>query len=205
MDTPGTFKTTTEIFDNGLKLRPNAPFLGRRPLVSATPLKFADHYVWETYSQIDKRRRNLGSAIYSLFEQGVLGGGELPTVGIWSPNRPGMYIIPILKFQHKCRHSFRMASDRPRASVVSKSGRQSIRYAWQGRSRLVFIPKAIPYSRAESRTARIYVTNHFALISDHSNLTGFAASIMHTSPLFLRHPITSPSCSSLRKGYPLSR
>jgi hypothetical protein len=95
-----------------------------------------------------------------------------------------------------------MASDRPRASCVSESGRQSVRYAWQGRRRLVFVPKALPCSRTESRTARVYVIDHFTLIPERPNLTCFAALTMHTSPSFLRHPITSPFCSSWRKKYP---
>jgi long-chain acyl-CoA synthetase len=90
LDTPGTFKTLIEIFDNGLMLSRNEPFLGHRPVLSKSPLKFADHYVWETYAQVDARRRNLGSALHPLFQSGVLGGGEMETVGIWSPNRPGM-------------------------------------------------------------------------------------------------------------------
>lgn len=39
---------------------------------------------------MDARRRAIGSAIHKLFETGVLGGGDLPTVGIWSMNCPSM-------------------------------------------------------------------------------------------------------------------
>jgi long-chain acyl-CoA synthetase len=63
--------------------------LGHRPLVSKSPLKYADHYVWQTYAEVDERRRNLGSAVHTLFENGTVGGGEYHTVGLWSPNRPG--------------------------------------------------------------------------------------------------------------------
>lgn len=65
-------------------------FLGYRPKISVNPLKFANHYVWETYGDVDLRRRHVGSALTALFKSGELGGGEYETVGIWSANRPGM-------------------------------------------------------------------------------------------------------------------
>ena len=43
--------------------------------------------------QVDERRRNVGSAIHKLFNDGILGGGEMPTVGIWSHNRPGEVLV----------------------------------------------------------------------------------------------------------------
>lgn len=69
--------------------------LGHRPQVSAKPLKFADHYVWESWGSVDDRRRALGSALYSLFKKGELGGGELETVGTWAQNRPEWQIIDL--------------------------------------------------------------------------------------------------------------
>jgi hypothetical protein len=38
------------------------------------------------------RRRNLGSALLPMFQNGELGGGDMRTVGIWSQNRPGVSI-----------------------------------------------------------------------------------------------------------------
>lgn len=78
-----------DVFELGLRISTNERYLGHRPLVSKNPLKFADHYVWETYAQVDQRRRNIGSALHKYFTDDLLGGGEMPTVGIWSINRPG--------------------------------------------------------------------------------------------------------------------
>lgn len=87
--TPNSLVTLDQIFEDGLKVGKDRPFLGRRPLISTNPLKFANHYVWETYGEIDLRRRAVGSALHALFKSGELGGGEYETVGIWSANRPG--------------------------------------------------------------------------------------------------------------------
>ncbi|KAL5529253.1 hypothetical protein ACEPAG_5238 [Sanghuangporus baumii] len=84
-----------DVFELGLTLSTNDRYLGHRPVVSKNPLKFADHYVWETYAQVDQRRRDVGSALHKYFTDGVLGGGEMPTVGIWSQNRPEWQIIDL--------------------------------------------------------------------------------------------------------------
>jgi long-chain acyl-CoA synthetase len=89
LDTPNVFTTLTQVFDHALKLSSDRKFLGHRPKVSDEPLKFANHYVWETYGQVDARRRAVGSAIHRMFQNGELGGGDYDTVGIWSQNRPG--------------------------------------------------------------------------------------------------------------------
>ena len=90
--------TTHEVFEAGFQRSPTRNCLGIRPRVVADPkapasapneVKYADHYVWETYEQVNKRKLDLGSAIEGLFRSGKAGGGELPTVGIWSINRPG--------------------------------------------------------------------------------------------------------------------
>ena len=82
-------RTLPDIFEFGLQLSRDKPFLGHRPQISSNPVKFADHYVWATYAQVDERRRDLGSALHHFFAEGVIGGGDLATVGIWSQNRPG--------------------------------------------------------------------------------------------------------------------
>jgi hypothetical protein len=89
LNTPDTLTTLTEVFDSGYALSKDNTFLGHRPIISRNPLIYARHYVWQTYAQVDERRRHLGSAIHHLFENGTVGGGESPTVGLWSPNRPG--------------------------------------------------------------------------------------------------------------------
>ncbi|KAG6820567.1 hypothetical protein H0H93_015087 [Arthromyces matolae] len=88
-NTPNVLLTLYEIFESGLSSGRDQPFLGHRPMISKNPLKFAHQYVWQTYGEVDTRRRNLGSALASLFAKGTIGGGELNTVGIWSNNRPG--------------------------------------------------------------------------------------------------------------------
>jgi long-chain acyl-CoA synthetase len=83
------YKDIVEVFETGLSLSKDESCLGHRPIVSRNPLKFANHYVWLTYAEVDTRRRAIGSAIHGWFTDGTLVGGELETVGIWSVNRPG--------------------------------------------------------------------------------------------------------------------
>ncbi|KAG6874279.1 hypothetical protein C0995_001504 [Termitomyces sp. Mi166 len=90
INTPNVLKTLDEIFESGLSAGKDQPFLGHRPVISTNPLKYAPQYAWETYGNVDLRRRNVGSALGSLFAKGELGGGEFNTVGIWSANRPGI-------------------------------------------------------------------------------------------------------------------
>lgn len=87
---PGALTTVQDIFQTGLAASRDKPFLGHRPVLSTNPLKFADHYVWETYREVDVRRRAVGSALHGMFASGTLQGGDHDTVGLWSPNRPGM-------------------------------------------------------------------------------------------------------------------
>ncbi|TFK76601.1 acetyl-CoA synthetase-like protein [Pluteus cervinus] len=96
LNTPNAFKTMPEIFDAGLQVSRDRPFLGHRPILSKGPLKFANHFTWETYGQVDVRRRHIGSALHSFFKSGELGGGEFNTIGIWAPNRPEWQILDIV-------------------------------------------------------------------------------------------------------------
>ena len=89
-----TLKTLVDAFDLGLSLSRDRPFLGQRPIISTNPLTFANHFVWQTYGEIDERRRNVGSALHYLFEAGFLGkDGEYDTVGLWMQNRPGGFFF----------------------------------------------------------------------------------------------------------------
>ncbi|KAF9239648.1 long-chain-fatty-acid-CoA ligase [Melanogaster broomeanus] len=91
-NTPGILKTVPDIFDNGYNMNPDARLLGHRPVVSTEPLKFGP-YVWQTYRQVDIRRRRIGSALHSLFQKGELKAEDLQTVGIWSQNRPEWQLV----------------------------------------------------------------------------------------------------------------
>jgi len=84
--------TLPDIFNNGYNTNPDARLLGHRPIVSTNPLKFGP-YVWQTYKQVDARRRRIGSALHSLFSRGVLKGDDLETVGVWSQNRPEWQLV----------------------------------------------------------------------------------------------------------------
>jgi long-chain acyl-CoA synthetase len=77
------------MFLAGLKVGRNRAFLGHRQVVSKNPLRFANEYTWQTYGEVDGRRRHIGSALHSFFARGEVGGGDYDTVGIWSQNRPG--------------------------------------------------------------------------------------------------------------------
>ncbi|KAH8829531.1 hypothetical protein DL96DRAFT_1060775 [Flagelloscypha sp. PMI_526] len=91
--TPNTIHTVDQIFNTGLSGGKDRPMLGHRPLISSNPLKYADHYVWETYGEVDTKRRALGSALDAMFAAKTLGGGEYKTLGLWSMNRPEWQII----------------------------------------------------------------------------------------------------------------
>jgi long-chain acyl-CoA synthetase len=95
LDTPGVFTTLPEVFDSGYAVSKNSAFLGQRPVVSKNPLTYAHHYVWHTYAEVEERRRHIGSAIHTLFENGTVGGGEYPTVGLWSSNRPEWVMVEL--------------------------------------------------------------------------------------------------------------
>jgi len=108
LNTPDTLATLTEVFDSGYALSKDNTFLGHRPVISRNPLIYARHYVWQTYAQVDERRRHIGSAVHHLFENGTVGGGESPTVGLWSPNRPGKLLTLLVWFCLSLNISFQL-------------------------------------------------------------------------------------------------
>ncbi|KAJ7702319.1 hypothetical protein B0H17DRAFT_1043697 [Mycena rosella] len=111
-------QTLPDIFSSGLSRGQDKPFLGHRPVVSKQPLKFAGHYEWLTYGEVDVQRRQLGSALVHLFKTGVLGGGDLDTVGIWSINRPEWQIVDI------ALQSYRKVG----VSLYDTLGKESVEY-----------------------------------------------------------------------------
>jgi len=95
LDTPGSHQNLVELFESGLKLNPDANLLGHRPIISKNPLTYADHFVWQSYKTVAVRRKAIGSALYKLFNEGVVGGGDLKTVGVWSKNVPNWQVIDL--------------------------------------------------------------------------------------------------------------
>ncbi|KAF7789543.1 hypothetical protein EIP86_000489 [Pleurotus ostreatoroseus] len=91
LDSPRAFTNLTEFFDSGRSNVPSGdfPFLGRRPVISKNPLKYADHYEWWSWDTVDVRRRQLGSGVNKLFVDGTI-RAPLRIVGIYSGNSPAM-------------------------------------------------------------------------------------------------------------------
>ncbi|OCH95501.1 acetyl-CoA synthetase-like protein [Obba rivulosa] len=95
VDSPNALRTLVQLYDQGLASAGDKPFLGHRPQISRNPPKFADHYVWESWRSVDARRRAIGSGLQKLFRDGVLGGGQMETVGIWSRNIPNWQVVDL--------------------------------------------------------------------------------------------------------------
>ncbi|KAH9946225.1 acetyl-CoA synthetase-like protein [Epithele typhae] len=95
IDSPGVYTNLVEIYDEGFARAQGGRFLGHRPLLSASPPTFAKHHVWQSWPEVDARRRALGSALETLWRSGKLGGSDLPTVGIWSKNCPNWQVIDL--------------------------------------------------------------------------------------------------------------
>ena len=54
------FTNLVDVFDEGLRRSGGGPFLGHRPILSRKPLTYANYHVWQSWPQIDARRRALG-------------------------------------------------------------------------------------------------------------------------------------------------
>ena len=90
LSSPDAFVNLVEFFDSGRKTVPgSAPLLGRRPLLSTSPLTYANHYEWISWETADIRRQYIGSGLQQLFASGVVGGGPMRSFGIYSGNCPG--------------------------------------------------------------------------------------------------------------------
>ncbi|KAG9007921.1 hypothetical protein FRB94_013868 [Tulasnella sp. JGI-2019a] len=88
--------TLTEMWESGLHQAHDRPCLGHREVISTEPMKWAPEYTWQTFDEVDKRRRALGTAIENLFRSGGFPvGQEFEGVGIWSVNRPEWQIVDL--------------------------------------------------------------------------------------------------------------
>jgi len=86
-------KTAYEAFEHGLKANPQGNCLGHRPW---DPVKgdYHQHYEWQTYETIGRRRDHIGSALLHLAEtslhpENITGW----TVGLWCHNRPEWQVV----------------------------------------------------------------------------------------------------------------
>ncbi|KAG9025975.1 hypothetical protein FS837_004766, partial [Tulasnella sp. UAMH 9824] len=89
--------TLPELFESGLAQANDLPFLGHRAVLTTEPtVTFAPEYTWQTYAEVDKRRRAVGSALESYFKSGKLQkGSDFEAVGIWAVNRPEWQITDL--------------------------------------------------------------------------------------------------------------
>ncbi|KAI6043089.1 long-chain-fatty-acid-CoA ligase [Pisolithus marmoratus] len=110
-------KTLQDIFNSGYSSNPDANLLGHRPVLSKSPLKFGP-YVWQTYRQVDARRRRIGSALLRLFSTGELKATDIETVGIWAQNRPEWQLVEL------ALHAYGKVG----VSLYDTLGRESVEY-----------------------------------------------------------------------------
>ncbi|GJJ11648.1 hypothetical protein Clacol_005884 [Clathrus columnatus] len=83
-------QNAVELFESGLQVSANKPCLGCRPITSQAPLIHALYYKWQTYAEVDVRRRSLGSAL-EFISQETMGIGEaVLNIGIWGCSSPGL-------------------------------------------------------------------------------------------------------------------
>ncbi|KAK3110626.1 medium-chain fatty acid-CoA ligase faa2 [Teratosphaeriaceae sp. CCFEE 6253] len=84
--------TIHELFEQSAQRVPNRRCLGTRPYDSTT--KQFGGYVWQTYSQIQKRRADFGVGIVALHERVGVTGTQYG-VGLWCQNRPEWQVVDL--------------------------------------------------------------------------------------------------------------
>ncbi|KAG9002476.1 hypothetical protein FRB94_003836 [Tulasnella sp. JGI-2019a] len=94
--------TLTELFESGLAQARDRPCLGHRDLISNSTEQpnskpeWAPEYTWETYAEVDVRRKAIGSAIEALFRSNTCPSGtDFEGIGIWAINRPEWQIVDL--------------------------------------------------------------------------------------------------------------
>ena len=85
-------KTAHDFFEQSAKRLPNKSCLGHRPY-DPTTKTFAP-YIWQTYSQIQRRRANFGVGLVALHQQLGVSGTQYG-VGLWCQNRPEWQIVDL--------------------------------------------------------------------------------------------------------------
>lgn len=96
---PSTIRNLQEAFENGLaQAGPDARFLGQRTIASREPLQWGNTFEWLSWGTVDTRRHALGSGISKLFRDGIAGGGDLRTVGIWSRNTASAFHLLLIYY-----------------------------------------------------------------------------------------------------------
>ncbi|PPJ55207.1 hypothetical protein CBER1_05683 [Cercospora berteroae] len=84
--------TAHEFFEQSAKKVPNNRCLGHRPY---DPKKQAwGPYVWQTYAQVQERRKNFGIGLVALHEKVGINGRQYG-VGLWCQNRPEWQIVDL--------------------------------------------------------------------------------------------------------------
>lgn len=76
-------KVLPDMFASGLSRGADRHYLGHRPVISENPLVLGKEYVWQTYGQVDRRQRLVGSAL-EFKHKSRQAGEEFETVGIMS-------------------------------------------------------------------------------------------------------------------------
>lgn len=84
--------TAHEMFEAGCASKPNNRCLGHRPYDTKTGTW--GNYVWETYSDVQKRKTNFGKGMVELLESVGVSGRQIP-IGLWCQNRPEWQITDL--------------------------------------------------------------------------------------------------------------
>lgn len=84
--------TAHEFFEQSARRVPNVKCLGHRPYDPKTQ-KWGN-YVWQTYAEVQERRKNLGIGLVALHEQVGISGRQYG-VGLWCQNRPEWQITDL--------------------------------------------------------------------------------------------------------------
>lgn len=87
-----TITTAHDVFEHTAKRLPNAKCLGHRPYDPAS--KTFGPYEWETYAQVQERRKNFGIGLVHLHQEIGIVDNQYG-VGLWCQNRPEWQITDL--------------------------------------------------------------------------------------------------------------